>query len=167
MQKKRNLFELAAKPMVCLAFGGVGMAIILCFLIGFGIHSVVGKEAVYICWLLMAASVLTLTLRERSVCKKRRKASGRMFRVRLMFQLLWHLATLLLLASLLLLLFGMSLSNTWVMHLCLFGVCCLPGGWLGMLLCLHRGWQAAVLHPPKAIPPTEPGTTRKENDNEI
>ncbi len=167
MQKNRNLFEAAAKPMVCLAFGGVGMVIVLCFLIGFGIYSVVGKEAIYLCWLLMAASLLTLTLRERSVRKKRRKASGKMFRVRLLFALLWHLATALLLSSLLLLLLGMSLTNAWVRYLCLIGVCCLPLGWLGMLLCLHRGWQAAVLSAPERASSEEPATTRKENDHEI
>ena len=125
---------------VCMAFGGIGNVIVMCFLIGFGFHTFVGKEALYIAFGLQVLSLLVCAQSER------RKASGtvkhtpsrKMHRFRLISFLIWATGALCLLVSLVLCIAGVRFVNEWVQITCIVGACVTPVGWIGLLMCSHR-----------------------------
>ena len=55
------------------------------------------------------------------------------------------LGALLLVASVVMLLFGMDKTDPWVRYTCLAGVCLLPLGWIGILAASRRRSQAALV----------------------
>lgn len=142
MNKKR--YDLAVLLTVGLACGGVGTVIIMCFFIGFGLHSVIGKEALYLCLLLMALNLWVNRCRERRLqkCGPFPESSTKMRRFRLACQWIWRIAAGLLLLSLVLAICGLRFSGFWVKYPCVIGTAALPVGWLGMLACYHRKRQA-------------------------
>ena len=58
-------YDLAVKLMACLCIGSIAMALLMCFCIGFGLHSTVGKEALYLCRVILGASLWLCLRRER------------------------------------------------------------------------------------------------------
>ena len=130
----------------CLAMGGLLMALFMCGYVEFGIHSTVGKLAVYIAFLLQAVNVLIIRLRMRSLVKAGAPAPSRgMRRFVGIFLWIWRLGALLLVASVVMLLFGMEKTDPWVRYTCLAGVCLLPLGWIGILAANRRRAQAALV----------------------
>ncbi len=125
---------------VCLAFGGIGNVIVMCFLIGFGFHTFVGKEALYIAFALQVFSILV------SAQSERRTASGavkhtpskKMHRFRLISFSIWALGALALLVSLGMCIAGVRFVNEWVKLLCVGGAILTPIGWIGLLMASHR-----------------------------
>lgn len=131
---------------VCLAFGGIGAAFILCFLIGFGLHTFVGKEALYVAFVLQALNLAVIRLRERQLrLGGAPTASVKMRRVHLCFAWSWRVGALCLLLSLVLALCGVSFGSPWVRIPCIVGTILTPLGWLGALASLHRRRQAALV----------------------
>lgn len=130
----------------CLAVGGLLMALFMCGYVEFGIHSQVGKLAVYIAFLLQAVNVLIICLRIRSLVKSGAPAPSKGMRHFLtVFLWIWRLGALLLIASALLPLFGVAQASGWVRYTCLAGVCLLPLGWIGILAACRRRAQAALV----------------------
>lgn len=141
----RQRYDLAVLLTVGLACGGVGTVVIMCFFIGFGLHTVIGKEAVYLCLLLMALNLWVNRRREQWFLKSGAKipeSSTKMRRFRLACLWLWRVAAAALLLSLLLAICGLRFSGFWVKYPCVVGTVLLPIGWLGMLACYHRKRQA-------------------------
>lgn len=131
---------------VCLAFGGLGAAFILCILIGFGLHTFIGKEALYIAFGLQALNLVVIRVREQQLrLDGAPAASVKMRRVRLCFAWLWRVGAVCLLLSLILAICGVSFRNPWVRVPCTVGAILTPLGWLGALACLHRRRQAALV----------------------
>lgn len=131
---------------VCLAIGGIGAAFILCFLIGFGLHTFVGKEALYTAFGLQTLSLAVVRIRERQLrLKGAPSASIKMRRVHLCFAWSWRVGAVCLLSSLVMALCGISFGSLWVRILCVVGAILTPLGWLGALASLHRRRQAALV----------------------
>ena len=112
----------------CLAFGGLGMAVIMCFLIGFGLNTVVGKEAIYTAFALQGLNLLTLHRQGR----EKSRATG-------VFLWIWVCGAVLLLTALVLGLFRLGFVSPWVRWPCLGGTILLPVGWLGVVTTVW--WQ--------------------------
>lgn len=129
---------------VCLAFGGIGNVIVICFLIGFGLHTVVGKEALYVAFALQLGSLLACHFSERRLSKGRKAytPSKKMRRVRNISTVVWALGALLLILSLVLAILGISFANFWVQYPCVIGAILAPLGWIGLLLVSHYRHQA-------------------------
>lgn len=132
----------------CLACGGVGMEIIMCLFIGFGFHTVIGKEALYTALVLQALNLAVGKSRERRFLKSHAApvTSKKMSRLRLVFTCVWCAAIALLLFSLLLAICGTYLGSFWVKIPCTIGAILSPIGWLGLLACFHRKRQAALTY---------------------
>lgn len=135
----------AALVFTCLGFGGLGMAIIMCLLIGFGFHTTVGKEALYTAFVLQALNLAVARWREIRFLKGRAAPtpSKKMRRLRLVATWLWCAGAVFLVASLILAVCGMHFGNFWVKLPCTFGAILAPLGWLGLLVCFRRRRQAA------------------------
>lgn len=122
----------------CLALGGVVMALWLCGLIGFGIHTTVGKEALYLCLLLQLPQLAAAAVRLR----RERAAVGATLRLLLrLFAGLWCGGAAVLLFSLAMALAGFSYGSVWVSLPCTAGTVCVALGWAGQLVCLWRYFQ--------------------------
>lgn len=136
-----------ARLTACIAVGGLGMAIIMCFLIGFGLNSVVGKEAVYICLFLQALNLLVLHLQERTMLRKELAPvpSKRMRILRKIFVCFWSSGALLLLLSLGLVVFGLPMGEFWVKLTCYAGTAFALLGWFGQLIAFQRLKQSALV----------------------
>lgn len=132
--------------MGCLAFGGMGAVIVMCFFIGFGFGTVIGKEAVYLCLLLETLHLLVLRRRARALLRSGAapQPAKRMRRLHLAVVWIWRCGAILLLVSLGLLLCGLSPANTWVSSSCWVGFVLILVGWLGNLLTFQRLRQSAV-----------------------
>lgn len=130
---------------VCLAFGGVGAAFIFCFLIGFGLHTFVGKEALYTAFGLQALNLLVIRVRERQLRQTGAPAASvKMRRVHLCFALLWRIGAACLLLSIVLAVCGVGYGSLWVRIPCIVGTVLTPIGWLGALASFYRRRQAAL-----------------------
>lgn len=128
---------------VCLAFGGMGAAFILCFLIGFGLHTFVGKEALYTAFGLQTLNLIVLRVRERRLRREGAPAAApKMRRVHLCFAWCWRIGAACLLLSLLLAICGTSFGSLWVRIPCVVGTILTPICWLGALASYHRRRQA-------------------------
>lgn len=115
----------------CLAAGGIGMAVIFCFLIGFGLNTMVGKEALYAAAVLLILNLWAIRHREKE-WKPERSAALR--RGRTLCNRLWQLGIALLLLALIFGIFGVRFGDLRVKLPCLLGTIFLPLGWLGALL---------------------------------
>lgn len=124
----------------CLALGGMVMALWLCVLIGFGIHTTVGKEALYLCLLLQVPQLVAAALRLRR--ENVGKALRRLLRL---FGCLWCGGAAVLLFSLGMALAGLSYGSIWVSLPCLIGTICAALGWVGQLVCLWHLLRAKEL----------------------
>lgn len=127
--------DVLLRILTCLALGGMVMALWLCVLIGFGIHTTVGKEALYLCLLLQGPQLTVAALRLR----REKAALGKVLRQLLcLFGCLWCGGAALLLFSLGMALAGLSYGSVWVSLPCLIGMICAALGWVGHLVCLWR-----------------------------
>lgn len=143
---------------VCLAVGGMVTVVIMCFFIGFGFHSPVGKYALYTALFLQLLSLGAdhITQRKWETSSHSYTPSGRMLSFRRTFLLLWLLGALSLLLSLALILSGLEPSAPWVRRLCIPGIFLCPAGWWGVLVAGHRRRQAIqVLLSRKTAEPVE------------
>lgn len=111
----------------CLAFGGLSTALIMCLLIGFGLNTYVGKEALYLAAGLLLMNYLFVAYRDRALKKTT------LHRV---IAISFFAAESLLAEALLLGICGVSFGSLWVKLPCLIGSCALPLSWGGRLL-LH------------------------------
>lgn len=131
---------------VCLAFGGIGAAFILCILIGFGLHTFIGKEALYTAFGLQTINLLVIRVRERRLRLDGAPApSPKMRRVHLCFAWCWRFGAGCLLLSLILGICGVSFANLRVRIPCVVGTILTPLCWLGALASFHRRRQAYLL----------------------
>ncbi len=138
--------DLLLRATLCLAVGGLGMAGIMCLFIGFGFGTVIGKEAVFLYWLLQCANVTVMRIRE-SVLLRSAQApvpSKRMRVLRLCAAWLWRLGSLTLLTSMVFALCGMLLSSLPVVLTCYIGFFATLIGWLGRLMTFHRVRQSSI-----------------------
>lgn len=142
MKQKNWLLRLS----VCLATGGLGMVAVMCLFVGFGFSTVIGKEAVYLYLLLQGANVALITARERMLLRSAQAPvpSKKMRFLRLGTKWFWRLGVLTLLASLVMVLCGMLLSNPWVVLTCWIGFGITVVGWLGRLMTYHRMEQSCL-----------------------
>ena len=62
--KKKTKTDWLVLITTCLAAGGIGTVIIFCFLIGFGLNTMVGKEALYIGAGLLLINLIVIWRRE-------------------------------------------------------------------------------------------------------
>lgn len=128
----------------CLAFGGVG-AVFACICSGDGIHSLIGKEALYLCLALQIANLVVVRLRERRLRESDvPQPSVKMQRFHAISAWVWRAGVLLLLASLVAALCGLELRSAGVYYPCLFGTTLTPLGWLGVLAAFSRRRQAGL-----------------------
>lgn len=124
---------------VCFAAGGIGMLLVVCLFIGFGVHTAAGSEALYISFALQAISLILIRLRERRLQALPPATSQKMQRVRLICAWAWRVFALAMMAPLLLWgIFHISPAIPWLKVPCLIGVFGLPVSWLGVLGCYHR-----------------------------
>lgn len=130
----------------CLACGGIGAAFIMCFLIGFGLHTFVGKEALYTAFGLQAVNLAAIRLRERQLrLANAPAASVKMRRLHLCFAWSWRIGAGALLLSLVLAICGVSFGSLWVRISCILGTVLALLGWLGALASFRRRKQAALV----------------------
>lgn len=116
----------------CLALGGTVMVLWLCVLIGFGIHTTVGKEGIYL-WLLLQAVQLTAA----AAWLRRGGMLGRGPRTaRRCFLCVWCGGAAALLFSLCMALAGLSYGSAWVSLPCTIGTVAVSVGWSGQFVCL-------------------------------
>ena len=76
---------------VCLAMGGLVTIVVICFLIGFGLHHIVGKYALYTALFLQSQSLIVNRIVDRRYDKAcdSYKPSKRMGYYRLVSEILW------------------------------------------------------------------------------
>lgn len=139
-------FDRAALIFTCLAFGGLGMEIIMCLLIGFGFHTTVGKEALYTAFVLQTVSLVVARRRELRLLggQPAPTPSKKMHRLCLFAIWLRCAGAVLLLASLGMAVCGMHFGSLWVKLPCTVGAFLAPLGWLGLLVCFRRRRQAVL-----------------------
>ena len=120
----------------CLALGGTLTTLWICAVIGFGLHTTVGKEALYLWLVLQALQLLSAAVRLR----RGGVTLSRRLRLALRGLLcLWCGGVVALLASLGAALAGLSYGSVWVSLPCTIGTICISAGWAGQLVCLWRG----------------------------
>ena len=142
MKRKEWLLRLS----VCLATGGLGMVAVMCLFVGFGFGTVIGKEALGLYLLLQSGNVALITARERLLLRSAQTPvpSKRMRLLRLSLKWFWRVGALTLLASLVMALCGVLLSNLWVVLTSWIGFCMTVVGWLGRLMTYHRMEQSRL-----------------------
>ena len=108
----------------CLAAGGAGMFLIMSVLIGFGVSTLIGREAMYLCLLLELINLLVLHARAGALLRsgKAPQPSPKMRLLRRVSGIGWLTGAVLLVGSLVLLLFGLPLANIWVKLAAYIGV---------------------------------------------
>ena len=120
----------------CLALGGTLTTLWICAVIGFGLHTTVGKEALYLWLVLQALQLLSAAVRLR----RGGATLSRGLRLALRGLLcLWCGGVVALLVSLGAALAGLSYGSVWVSLPCTIGTICISAGWAGQLVCLWRG----------------------------
>lgn len=132
---------------VFLALGGIGMMIIFSGLIGFGVHSLVGKISLYICFGLQLLNILVIAMRRHILKRKYNepKPSKKMHRFHGICFGIWLLGALLLSFSLVCHIFWLKATEPLVMYPCVIGAILSLVGWLGLLAAFHRRRQATLL----------------------
>lgn len=146
MSKDLPRHDLPTLITVFLALGGIGMMIIFCVLIGFGLHTIIGKIAVYLCFALQVTNVLVMTFRRHVLLQKYHAPaeSKKMKRFTLVSAGFWLLGALSLIASLLLDIVRFEPTDAIVFYTCLIGGIVALIGWIGLLAAFHRRRQAAI-----------------------
>ena len=131
---------------VFLALGGLGMMFIFSGLIGFGIHSLIGKISLYICFGLQMLNVIVILIR-RQYLKSKYGApdySTKMRHFAVINFCIWLAGALLLIFSLVVNIFWLPMSEGLVSYPCTIGACIAPIGWLGLLASFHRTREAVL-----------------------
>lgn len=136
MKTQRTVLRL----FTCLAVGGMVTIVVICFLIGFGFHSAVGKYALYTALFLQFSNLGVNHLIDRSYSKESHgyTPSKKMSHFRSTVISIWVGGAFLQMASLFLILCGLKPTDLWVRILCVPGVLVCPIGWAGILLASHR-----------------------------
>lgn len=117
----------------CMAVGGIFTVLFLCVFVGFGLNSLVGKEALYVCLSLNAVNVVALLLRRRQLPRKAH--ASRLLRLLDALALpVWCAGTAALLFALVAGLCGAQFGSASVYYPCLIGTILVPIGWLGILI---------------------------------
>ena len=146
MNKSLSRCDIPIMITVFLTLGGLGMMLIFSGLIGFGIHSLIGKISLYICFGLQAINVLVIFIR-RHYLKSKYDApaySKKMRHFAVITFCIWLFGALLLIGSLIANIMGLSATDALVSHPCTFGACIAPIGWLGLLASFHRTREAVL-----------------------
>ena len=126
----------------CLAAGGAGMFLIMSVLIGFGVSTLIGREAMYLCLLLELVNLLVLHARAGALLRsgKAPQPSPKMRLLRRVSGIGW------LTGSLALLLFGLPLANIWVKLAAYIGVPVMMLSWAGCLIVFRRLRMSAAAY---------------------
>ena len=116
----------------CLAAGGAGMFLIMSVLIGFGVSTLIGREAMYLCLLLELINLLVLHARAGALLRsgKAPQPSPKMRLLRRVSGIGWLTGALLL--------FGLPLANIWVKLAAYIGVPVMMLSWAGCLIVFRR-----------------------------
>lgn len=124
----------------CLAAGGAGMFLIMSVLIGFGVSTLIGRKAMYLCLLLELINLLVLHARAGALLRsgKAPQPSPKMRLLRRVSGFGWLTGAVLLVGSLALLLFGLPLANIWVKLAAYIGVPVMMLSWAGCLIVFRR-----------------------------
>ena len=132
---------------VFLALGGIGMMVIFSLLIGFGFHTVIGKIALYECYVLQMINVAVMGFRRRHLRQKYNspEPSKKMKRFYVSSLCIWVLGSLLLIASLVCGIFWLPAADDPVIYLSVIGLIVTVFGWIGLLATFHRRRQAAIM----------------------
>lgn len=134
-------YDLAVKLMLCLCAGAVAMAVVMCFFIGFGLNSTVGKEALYLCRVILGASLWLCLRRERLLEQQAERLPPRVKKMRILRGVsfgVWCASTVLLLLSLTCAICRLGYGSFWVKYPCAIGAAAMPVGWLGLTVCFRR-----------------------------
>lgn len=136
MKTRNSLLSIS----ICLAAGGLVTVGIICFFIGFGIHSPVGKYALYTALFLQALCLGVNHITDRPYVRGNTAytPSRKMVRFFRAAEFLWITGTALQIGALVLILLGMEPTDTWVRHLTLPGILMSPLGCAGILISSHR-----------------------------
>lgn len=140
MKNAAGKTDWAVQITTCLAVGGIGTVLILCFLIGFGLNTMVGKEALYVGAGLLLVNLGVIRWREKQLEAGMTEV---LRRIHLVFVWMWRVGAALLLIALVLGIFHVGFGNLWVKLPCLIGTILLPLGWLGNLITYDRRKKAS------------------------
>lgn len=116
----------------CLAAGGAGMFLIMSVLIGFGVSTLIGREAMYLCLLLELVNLLVLHARAGALLRsgKAPQPSPKMRLLRRVSGIGWLTGAVLLV--------GLPLANIWVKLAAYIGVPVMMLSWAGCLIVFRR-----------------------------
>lgn len=142
MKKAAEKAAWAVRITTCLAVGGIGMVLILCFLIGFGLNTMVGKEALYVGAALLLINLFVIRQREKQLDAGMTVV---LRRIHLAFVWIWRIGAALLLIALVIGICRVGFGNLWVKLPCLIGTILLPIGWLGNLITYDRRRNASEI----------------------
>ena len=150
MNKNLSRCDVPIMITVFLALGGLGMMFIFSGLIGFGIHSLIGKISLYICFGLQTVNVAVIFIRRHYLKSKYHapEFGKKMRRFATTSLLIWCFGAVLLIFSLVANILWFSSAEAWVLYPCVIGACVAPIGWLGLLAAFHR-MREAVIHAAK------------------
>ena len=112
------------------------MFLIMSVLIGFGVSTLIGREAMYLCLLLELINLLVLHARAGALLRSG-KAPQPSPKMRLLRRVS-GIGAVLLVGSLALLLFGLPLANIWVKLAAYIGVPVMMLSWAGCLIVFRR-----------------------------
>ena len=131
---------------VCLAIGGLGNVLVMCILIGFGFHTLIGKEAVYVALVLEIVSLLACSRYEHRLKEAHPHyiPGDKLRRFRRICGIVWLSGAGALLFSLILALCGLRMTGLWVRIPCVAGLILAPIGWIGLLLSYHHRKEALL-----------------------
>lgn len=146
MNKNLSRCDVPILITVFLALGGLGMMLIFSGLIGFGIHSLIGKISLYICFALQCVNVLVIIIRRHYLkTKYGAPAFGKkMRRFSFLSFLIWCLGALLLVFSLIMNVLLFPATSAVVRYPCIIGAIFAPIGWLGLLAAFHRTRESVL-----------------------
>lgn len=138
-------WELPVKLTACLTLGGFAATLIMCFFIGFGFDSTVGKEALYVFLFLESINVLTVFLGGRRLRKRADvpAEATKMRRFRRIAAGLWLFGAAAMLFSLVLVLLGRRYGDLLVLLPCHGGLLLTWLTWPAILMSYHRRLLAA------------------------
>lgn len=124
----------------CLAAGGAGMFLIMSVLIGFGVSTLIGREAMYLCLLLELVNLLVLHARAGALLRsgKAPQPSPKMRLLRRVSGIGWLTGAVLLV--------GLPLANIWVKLAAYIGVPVMMLSWAGCLIVFRRLRMSAAAY---------------------
>lgn len=124
----------------CLAAGGAGMFLIMSVLIGFGVSTLIGREAMYLCLLLELVNLLVLHARAGALLRsgKAPQPSPKMRLLRRVSGIGWLTGAVLLVV--------LPLANIWVKLAAYIGVPVMMLSWAGCLIVFRRLRMSAAAY---------------------